>query len=187
MEEWKDIPGYEGYYKVSNLGRVKSLDRIIITKKGYNLPKKGSLMKPLFDKKNGYMRIRLSKGDCRMFGVHQLVAMAFLNHIPNGHSSHIDHIDCDKTNNILENIRIVTQRFNTSKERKGIVGVRGVFYRKDNDSYYSRISIKNQNFFLCSSKDIDYCKSFYEKAVELSHLFDGDRKKFKDKIKKEIE
>lgn len=35
-EIWKDVPGYEGYYQASNLGKVRSLDRTIIDKNGYS-------------------------------------------------------------------------------------------------------------------------------------------------------
>lgn len=43
-EEWKDIKGYEEYYQVSNLGRVRSLDRLVITKDNRKLPIKGVVL-----------------------------------------------------------------------------------------------------------------------------------------------
>ena len=58
-EVWKDIPEFEGYYQVSNLGRVRSLDRII--RDGRN-KFKGSIMKLTLDKK-GYLRVRFSKNN----------------------------------------------------------------------------------------------------------------------------
>lgn len=45
-EKWLDVVGYEGYYKVSNLGRVKGLDRTIISKRGYKYRIKGRILSP---------------------------------------------------------------------------------------------------------------------------------------------
>lgn len=58
-EIWKDILGYEGKYQVSNMGRVKSLDRSVIDKKGRNHITVGRIMKPVADKQTGHMRIGL--------------------------------------------------------------------------------------------------------------------------------
>ena len=118
MENWKDIKGYEGYYQVSDLGRVKSLKRWIENKGngGYFLESK--LLK--LGLSQGYPCVSLSKdGFCKKIRVHQLVAIAFINHKPCGYKLVVDHIDNDKLNNKLENLQIVTSRVNTSKDRKG--------------------------------------------------------------------
>ena len=116
MEIWKDIKGYEGHYQVSNLGRVKSLDRIV-NRSGVrnNMILKGKLKKQSSHYK-GYKLVQLKvDGLFKTYKVHQLVAMSFLGHTPTGMSSIIDHIDNDKTNNIVSNLRIISNRENTSK------------------------------------------------------------------------
>ena len=119
MEEiWKDIPGYEGLYQVSDFGNVKSLsDRW----------GKERLMKPSTNKR-GYLQLVLCKQDNRKtIRVHQLVAMAFLGHVPCGMNLIVDHYpDKTKTNNNLRNLRLATQRENCSSRggSSKYVGVR---------------------------------------------------------------
>ena len=104
MEEiWKPIPNYEGLYEVSDLGRVKSLN--------YNRTKTEKFLK-LQKNSVGYYHVIL-KG--KTLQVHQLVAITFLNHIPNGYNLIIDHINDNKLDNRPKNLQIVTARFNTCK------------------------------------------------------------------------
>ena len=113
MEEiWKDIPGYEGYYQVSNLGRVKSLDRKVwkFGKQWVNM--KGVLITPV--KNRSYLTLRLSG---KRFYIHQLVAMAFLNHKPNGFNDTVDHIDFNHSNNRVENLRIISHKENSRRHK----------------------------------------------------------------------
>ena len=94
-EIWKDIKGYEGIYKVSNLGRVKSLDRI----DSNNHPLKGVILKPYISN-SGYLLVGLYKQQKRDRKLlHRLVAEAF---IPNpDNKPEIDHINTDKTDNTV--------------------------------------------------------------------------------------
>ena len=109
-EEWRDIKGYEGYYQVSNAGRVRSLDRYVNSKFNNKILRKGSLMK-LQKSHKGYMVIILHKeGTIKTFQVHRLVATAF---IPNPHNlPQVNHIDTDKTNNKPENLEWITNEDN---------------------------------------------------------------------------
>ena len=103
-EEWKDIEGFEGFYQVSNKGRVKSLSRISDTRKKTMFVDR--ILKQSPDGK-GYMMVWLYKGSKRYTKkVHRLVAKAF---IPNPQQKpQIDHIDTIRINNSVENLRWVT-------------------------------------------------------------------------------
>lgn len=109
-EVWKDIIGYEGFYQVSNIGRVRSLDRDMIDKNGIGYSLKGSIRKISCTGK-GYQNIGLSKdGEQKTFFIHRLVAESF---IPNPKNLPIvNHIDGDTHNNHVSNLEWVTQSEN---------------------------------------------------------------------------
>lgn len=106
-ETWKDIKGYEGIYQVSDLGRVKSLDRIIERKNGNgSFFKKGQIQK-LQDNGNGYKYKQLKhNGKSNNFYIHKLVMETFVGQRPN--EMVICHKDGDKSNNRLDNLRYDT-------------------------------------------------------------------------------
>ena len=98
MEEiWKDIEGFEGLYQVSNLGRVKRVTtgRIL---KGYKNTK-------------GYLLVGLYKHNIRCNKlIHRLLAQAFIQNPDN--KPEVNHIDEDKTNNMVSNIEWSTRKEN---------------------------------------------------------------------------
>lgn len=102
MEIWKDIEGYEGLYQVSSEGMVKSLN--------YNRTGKERILKSAKDK-YGYLFVKLRKeGTVKYYLIHRLIAIAF---IPNPDNKPcIDHINGDKTDNRVENLRWVTHKEN---------------------------------------------------------------------------
>lgn len=102
MEEmWKDIQGYEGFYQASNLGRVRSIPRVIVDRKN-NRFFKGRILKSYLDK-DGYPTIILSKSNKkRVIHVHRLVAQVFIPNLEN--KEQVNHIDGDKQNNRIENL-----------------------------------------------------------------------------------
>ena len=103
-EEWLPIPGYEGYYEVSNLGNMKSLDRVVRKKSGGTHTLIERMLKPYPDKL-GYSRVHLCKnGKLTSYQVHRLVAQAFLGPAPDD-KNHVCHNDGEPTNNHLENLR----------------------------------------------------------------------------------
>lgn len=107
-EIWKDIPGYEGLYQVSDMGRVRSLDRAVAQKKtgkknsGKVNRRIGCILKQTPPHK-GYVSVILSKdGKRKRCEVHYLVARTFLGPIPSKHHTH--HQDGDSLNNCLKNL-----------------------------------------------------------------------------------
>lgn len=131
-EEWRDIEGYEGYYQVSNFGRVRKLDRYTLkTNRGvpYLQKYKGCIMKAQ-RMKNGYLYLPLSKnGKYKGHYIHRLVAKAFAPGYREGLA--VNHIDEDKMNNLPDNLEWVTYKENNShgtrmerigkKERKPVL------------------------------------------------------------------
>lgn len=112
MEEiWKDVIGYEGYYKASNMGNIKSVDRLIYC----NRNKSNSLFKGKLktgsEDKDGYLSYGLSKnGLTKRFRGSRLVAQAF---IPNPENKpYVNHINGIKTDNSVNNLEWVTQSEN---------------------------------------------------------------------------
>ncbi|HBI91157.1 MAG TPA: hypothetical protein DDY58_01255 [Terrisporobacter glycolicus] len=100
MEEiWKDIKGYEGIYQISNLGRVRSLN--------YRRTGKAKTLKGFITTK-GYIQIKLQNKHILM---HRLVAEAFISNFKN--YPYINHIDGNKTNNLVNNLEWCTARENT--------------------------------------------------------------------------
>ena len=121
-EEWRDVVGYEGLYEVSNFGRMKSLSR------------KGRLGDSFIGGSKdgaGYLQIALYKNRVRTFkNIHQIVAIAFLGHIPSGHSIVVNHINGDKIDNSVKNIELITGRENVSS----------TYFRRDLDRLSSKFA-----------------------------------------------
>lgn len=105
-EVWKDIPGYEGVYQVSDKGRIKSLQRRV-----WNYTKPEKILKP-HHKPNGYRQVGLRKEGCeaKHAYVHRIVAQAFLPN-PDG-LPEVNHKDFNKGNNSVENLEWVSDQDN---------------------------------------------------------------------------
>lgn len=133
-EIWKDIPNYEGLYQISNLGNVKSF------KWG-----KEKILKPYPDT-YGYMQIDLRKSSIRKsITVHKLVAIVFLNHKPCGYKLVVDHINDNPKDNRVENLHIVTQRFNVCKTQgKYSSKYKGVYFDKSRNKWMAAITINGK-------------------------------------------
>lgn len=158
MEElWLNIPNYEEY-EVSNFGRVKSLK---------NNTRKNQILNTSIDKK-GYHRVFLYTNKKRKcFKVSVLVAITFLNHTPSKHLSVIDHVDNNKANNRLDNLQILTNRENCSKDKsKKTSKYTGVFWNKHLKGWMSSVYYNGKNYMLGYSKNEDVVAEYYKKALQ---------------------
>jgi hypothetical protein len=145
MEIWKDVVGYEGLYQVSNLGNIKS--------------NKCGREKILKQSKNsaGYFSITLYKDKKRDTKfTHILVAMAFLNHTPNRYKIVVDHVDNDRTNNNLLNIRLVTQAENTKNK---IGKTKGHYTSMHSNVFFNKINKRWVSTFV-ENKTTHYVGTF---------------------------
>ena len=153
MEIWKAIPGYEGEYEVSNLGKVRSL----------KWGKVKELKRVIHN--SGYFMVNIYKiGKRKYFLVHQLVAMAFLNHKPEGMNLVVDHINKNKLDNSFENLRIITNRENCSNKFERNLPT-GVCWFKCSKKYRAQIQINGKvkclGYFLTPQE----ASEAYEKAL----------------------
>lgn len=102
------IKGYEGLYEVSNLGSVRSLDREVVFTNGTVRVFEGKVLKPTQDQ-SGYWKVHLNKeGDKKMFRLHQLLAIHFIDNIDS--LEFVNFKDMDKNNISLENITWVSKK-----------------------------------------------------------------------------
>ncbi|MBO5138700.1 MAG: HNH endonuclease [Bacilli bacterium] len=109
MEDWKDIKGYEGYYQISSLGRVKSLTRVVVCKNKHKFTCREKILK--LNTRNGYYVVNFQKeGLKRSFQIHRLVAIHFINNPQN--KPQVNHIDGNKKNNNVNNLEWVTIKEN---------------------------------------------------------------------------
>lgn len=111
MEEWRDIPGYEGLYQVSDAGNVRSVDRVVRYPEGKSDRRfRGKRIKAVLGS-NGYLFVNLSRNSrIKRVGIHRLVAMAFIPK-PTGNVE-VNHKNGDPTDNRAQNLEWVTRSEN---------------------------------------------------------------------------
>jgi len=139
MDRFVDIKGYEGLYQITNTGNIKSV-------------KRGHLLKNRIGK-TGYYSVMLYKnGKPKAKRVHRAVWEAFIGIIPDGFE--IDHIDGDKTNNSIDNLRCVTHKDNINNPNtiinlgKGNIGKKRTEQTKTkiSESHYKKIAQYTKDF-----------------------------------------
>lgn len=128
IEVWKDIPGYEGLYQVSNLGNILSLN--------YKKTHKPHTLKHCISR-DGYHRVNLCCNGVRKWFVHLLVAKSF---IPNPlNKPQINHIDGDKDNNCVSNLEWVSGKENIQHAiRNGLRKIENHHYLSNGDHHASK-------------------------------------------------
>ena len=128
MEKWKDIENFE-CYQISNLGRVRRKQRLQKTPTGQEGVIAERILKP-FKSTKGYLRIELNcYGKRKIFSVHRLVALAFLDNPLN--KPQVNHIDGDKTNNNITNLEWCTNSENQLHSYKNNLN-RKIFFKENN-------------------------------------------------------
>lgn len=182
-ETWKDIKGYEGLYQVSNLGRIKSLEREIfhpLTNTYVLHPEQ--ILKISKGKRDRYYLVGLHQnGKLKTFSVHRLVAIAF---IPNpDNKPQIDHIDGNKINNVVENLRWCTAKENCNNPlriKKFLGRNNHYFGKKHSDAIRQKMRIAQQSkvknvknistnqIYPCvreAAESVGVCKSAIKQAI----------------------
>ncbi|ART69929.1 hypothetical protein BTO20_16305 [Mycobacterium dioxanotrophicus] len=106
-EVWRDVPGFEGRYAVSDWGRVKSLPHYVTQRNGVVIPVIGRHLTP-YKEKGGRLILSLGRGYRRR--VHQIVMLAFVGPCPDG--MEVCHNNGDASDNRLVNLRYDTHKGN---------------------------------------------------------------------------
>jgi hypothetical protein len=139
-ETWRDIKGYEGYYQVSDLGRVRLIDRSLIAAKLISIGIGG----------RGYQRVNLSKGGISTgIYVHRLVAQAFIAN-PNN-LCQVNHKDWNKKNNNVSNLEYVAPRenvFHSKLNRKRTSLYAGVCWHRASKKWQTNIIVDKKKHYL---------------------------------------
>lgn len=158
VEVWMDIPKYDNYM-ISSFGNVYSIQT-------------GRILKPGLDS-NGYQMVSLCKnGKGKSINLHKLVANAF---IPNPDNKKcIDHIDNDRKNNYVSNLRYATNQENNrnaSKKKNNTSGVIGVSYCKIYKKWRAFISINGKIKHLGYFQTLEQAK---EARIQAVNKYYGD-------------
>jgi hypothetical protein len=122
MEEWRAVPGYEGFYDVSSEGRVRSLPRVVRSGRGWTTTIHDKILRER--RTNGYVGVNLCRdGQRTMTAVHRVVGFAFLGLTA---SMQVNHLNGVKTDNRVENLEVVTSQENIAHAcRTGLRDLRG--------------------------------------------------------------
>lgn len=112
-EEWRDIAGYEGFYQVSNMGRVRSLDRMVKQNGKKDRFCKGVVLRPSLNT-SGYYRVSLCRNGIHDHQIHRLVAAAF---IGGNDNTDVDHINFDKKDNRSTNLQYISHIENVRRSK----------------------------------------------------------------------
>ena len=145
MEEiWKDIPGYEGRYMASNLGRIKSMN--YLAHEGNE-----QILKQYNTGKN-YLHVRLYKDNKSYnFSVHRLIAKTFIDNY--SEDLQIDHVDNNRQNNILSNLRLVTQIENMNNPNSNTIKPCRIYFNTGETKNFLSLT-EAANYIGCSTSFI---------------------------------
>lgn len=153
IEHWLNISGYDNY-QVSNFGRIRNSTTGRILKLGND--------------SNGYLKVNLSKnGKVKTHQIHNLVANEFIDKIDG--KNYIDHIDKNRLNNIVENLRWVSSSENSrnrSIASNNTSNFKGVSFYKNHNKYYAEIKHEGQRYRLGHFKTAEEAARAYDKKAK---------------------
>jgi len=165
-EIWKAVSGYEGFYKISNCGRVKKTKKWDLNKKIY-IPC-NQILKPQ-DNSSGYKYIKFCKnGTKRNIYIHRLVALHFVKN-PNN-QNYVNHIDYDKSNNHFKNLEWCSQRENVLHSAEHMKKRKSVSHSNTGEMYISKIKRTNKYRVTVDCKQLG-CFSSLKKAIDVRDNF----------------
>lgn len=173
MEEeiWKMIPDFNNLYEISNLGKIRSYKR-----------KEVKILKTCVSW-CGYEIAQLSKDSKNILkSVHRLVAQAFLDNFDE--YLFVDHIDNDKRNNLANNLQMLNNRENCTKDKKSkYTELTGAHFNKNRTTpWLCRIWI-NSGIFIGYFKTPEEASEHYFIALENVEMYKGDSTEFRELIK----
>lgn len=169
-EKWLDIPGYEGKYQASTLGRIRSLDRVIIRSHGERLPIKGRILKPRIDSW-GRQCVEVCGTNKR---VHRLVALTF---IPNpDNKPQINHIDSNPSNNKIDNLEWCTRSENM------LHAFRFGFHSHEGERHNRRKLSKDDVIYIRSHPEIKASLLAKQYNVTIQNIYDIRKNRIWKKI-----
>jgi hypothetical protein len=163
MEELFYIPGFEPFYKISKKGEVYSYKN-----NRHGLSSEPKKLKPVL-MSNGYLKITLHKDKkAKQFTIHALLAITFMNHKFDGTNKIVvDHINNIRTDNRLENLQLITNRQNSSKDKiGGSSKYVGVCWLKHRNKFESRIRFKGKLRYLGHFEKEYDAHLAYQKALK---------------------
>jgi hypothetical protein len=175
-EQWKPTKDYEGLYEISNIGRIRSVDRIVNSVSNNGRKAKGKILKTHITR-TGYYNVILSKGSKQTnFNLHILVWDAFGVKKRNGRLLQVDHIDNNRLNNWIGNLQLLTARENNIKrtlqlrKRNNYTGVT-LYNYKGKSKWRAGISIAGKGITIGYYNTEDEARlayeNFYEKAKRI--------------------
>lgn len=157
---YKAIKGYEGFYEVNELGKVRSVDRIIEYKNGSIRKYKGKELK-LRIYKSGYAITTLNKnGVAKTYSVHRLVAMTFLPNTDN--LPEIHHLNHDRRDNRVENLAWVTRAEQIDDHLRAALGTKLRVVGQGIDKIYNSSKEVERDLGIDSSNAFKVAKGIYK-------------------------
>ena len=170
MEIWRDVNECKGYYQISDLGRVRSLDRVVEHSNGKKCKYKGIVMKQVLVP-NGYYHVVFCINNCKKnCTIHRLVAEAFKEPV-NGKLC-VNHIDHVRTNNKASNLEWCTHRENTTLgylRKRTTSKYTGVYRSKNTTLWGSCIGIDGKSKYLGHFESELDARDAYIMALEKLH------------------
>lgn len=154
-EIWRDIPGYEGLYQASNLGRIRGLARYDTVGR----LRKEKIKKPQYGKSGYYIITLCKKGVRKTYAFARIIWESFNGPVPEG--MQLNHINEDKTDNRLENLNLMTPKENCNWGTRTTRAAKSQENRKDLSKEVEQYDLQGNLLKVWpSAKEIQRCLGF---------------------------